>query len=110
MTELVVAMGIFTVAMIPLAFSFTQETRQCRALYHRAMATAVVDGEMEILVAGEWRAFQPGRHPYPVKSEAARQLPPGRFELTVGEKSLRLEWKPDKRGRGLAVAREAGIQ
>ncbi len=105
--DLLVAMAIIAVAMIPLSAGFMTEQKVLRAHYWHAVAMEIVDGEMEILVAGEWRALPEGTQAYPVKAGAAKNLPPGRFTLTRTGKSLRLEWTPDKGGSGGIVAREA---
>src|SRR5262245_5983576 len=52
-TECVIAMSILAVVMLPLAFSFLQETKLLRVYYHRAIALEIIDGEMEKLAAGE---------------------------------------------------------
>jgi hypothetical protein len=106
MADLVVAMAILVLAALPLAFAFEQETRLCRAYYHTAVAMEIVDGEMELLAAGEWRSFPEGQHPYTPTAASARNLPPGRFLLTRHAQSLELEWKPEKRGVGGRVVRE----
>lgn len=106
MTEAVVALAILALATVPMTFEFAKENQAARALYYRAVATEIVDGELEVLAAGAWRAFPSGTHPYKVRAEAARNLPPGDFRLTVTEERLRLEWIPQMRGDGGPVARE----
>jgi len=110
MVELVAALAILTAVMIPLAFGFAQETRLFKSYYERAVAMEIVDGEMEILAAGEWRAFKPGAQTYPVLAESVKNLPPGRFTLTLQGKRIRLEWAPEKPGHGSKVVREATIR
>jgi hypothetical protein len=110
MTEWVVALGIFTLACVPLAFEFLHEKYLCHAYYLRAAAMEIVDGEMELLAAGEWRAFRAGRQPYSVKAESATNLPPGEFVLTLTEDRLRLEWNPKTRNKGGAVVREVRLK
>ena len=109
-TELLVAMAILVVAFLPLAYSLTQETRLLRANYWRGVAMEIVDGEAEILAAGEWQAFPEGRHPYVVRAAAATNLPPGQFHLTRTGNRLRLEWKSDERRAIGAVVREILLQ
>jgi hypothetical protein len=109
-TEWVVAMGVFTLACLPLAFEFLRERDLCHAYYLRAAALEIVDGEMEMLAAGEWRAFKTGRQPYTVKAESATNLPPGEFVLTLTEDRLRLEWSPKVRRKGGAVVREVKLK
>jgi hypothetical protein len=104
--ELVVAMGILTAVMIPLGYSFSAEQKLCRAYYFQAIAMEIIDGEMEVLKAGQWRDFPEGMQSYKVEAAAARNLPPGSFVLSVGPSVLRLEWIPQKKGKGGTVWRE----
>jgi hypothetical protein len=104
--DLAIAMGILVLTMMPLAYSFSREARLFKASYCRAVAMEIVDGEMEILTRGEWRAFERGTHQYPVTADAARNLPDGEFILTVEAERLRLEWIPELKQRGGTVMRE----
>jgi hypothetical protein len=110
MTELVVAMALLLGALLPLAYSMASEKRLARASYQRAVAMEIVDGEMELLAAGEWRAFAPGSRDYHVHAAAATNLPSGRFLLTIDAAKLRLEWQPAVRGHGGSVAREVRMK
>ena len=94
MIELVVALAILTTAAIPLGLSFASDQRLCRGYYFHAVAMEIVDGEMETLAAGEWRTFKGGVQAYPVRAEAAKNLPAGQFMLTVQGRRLKLEWRP----------------
>jgi len=107
MIELVAALAIIVTVLIPLGFSFVEEQHVCRVFYWRAVAMETVDGEMEVLAAGDWRTFGEGEHPYVVHAESAKYLPPGKFTLTVHGSRLRLEWRPEKTRSGLPVVREA---
>ncbi|HWF19223.1 MAG TPA: hypothetical protein VG754_08145 [Verrucomicrobiae bacterium] len=109
-TELVVAMAVLVLAIIPLAFTYPQEEKLLRSSYQRAVAMEIVDGEMEILLAGEWRSFKEGAQPYTFRAQSATNLPPGRAELTVAGKHLRLDWQPAKKASGGEVVREADVK
>ena len=102
-TELLVAMALLIGVLAPVAYSFAAERRYARAAYQHAVAMEIVDGEMEVLAAGEWRSHLFGAHDYEVNAEAAANLPPGHFRLTIAEKKLTLEWSPDRRMPGLPV-------
>lgn len=104
--ELLVAMAILSGVVLPLAYSIAAERRYARALYQRAVAVEIVDGEMEVLAAGGWRAFTNGVTGYPVQAGAATNLPPGRFILTSTPQRLRLEWRPNVKQHGGPVVRE----
>ena len=107
MIELVVAMAIALTVILPLGYSFIRELRLCHVYYQRAAAMEIVDGEMEVLAAGEWRSFLEGTQPYEVHAKSAVNLPAGRFELTIFGRRLRLEWRPEERRYGGPIVREA---
>ena len=110
MVDLVVAMTILMVTIMPLGFAFARERRALRAEYFRAAADEIVDGETEILAAGDWKNFPDGAQAYTVHSRAAANLPAGHFQLTKTGNHLRLEWTPDQREGIGAVAREVNVK
>lgn len=110
MVELLVAMALITGVLLPLAYSLASERRLVRATYQRAVAMEIVDGEMEVLAAGGWRAFTPGIHEYPVDADAATNLPPGRFLLHVEAGKVMLEWQPSVKMHGGPVVRETTVR
>lgn len=110
MTEMVVAMALLIFALMPLAYSFAKEQRYLRSCYQRAVAMEFVDGEMEVLLAGEWRAFKVGVQPYQPHGVALTNLPPGKFELTIAGPRLRLEWLPEVKDHGGKIVREANVK
>ena len=110
MVELLVAIALLAGAVLPLAYSIASEKRYARALYQRAVAIEIVDGELEALAAGEWRAFTNGVQPYPVRAAALTNLPPGTFLLTLTDKNVRLEWRPAIKHHGGPVVREAKLK
>lgn len=107
MTELMIAMAILLVAIIPVGYSFVNEQKLARASYIRAVAMEIVDGELEVLAAGEWRHQPEGRQPFSARANSVLNLPKGGFVLTRKNDQLRLEWIPDVRDRGGSVWREA---
>ena len=110
MVELLVAMALVVAVLLPFAYSFAAERRIALASYQRAVAMEIVDGEMEVLVAGEWRSFTPGTQDYHVHAGAATNLPPGRITLTVQPGKVRLRWQPALKDHGGAVTREAIVK
>lgn len=110
MAELLVAIALLAIAVLPIGYSITSEKVLVRSYYERAVAMEIVDGEMEVLLAGEWRAFSPGTHDYAIHSEAATNLPPGKFMVTIESGKARLEWRPDKKHHGGPVVREVFVK
>ena len=107
MTELMIGIAILGIAVFPLAYSFAKEHQYLRSCYQRAVAMEIVDGEMELLLAGEWHAFTNGVHTLTSSAQSATNLPPGRLQLTVSGRNLRLEWLPTGKDQGGKVIREA---
>ena len=110
MIELLAAMTLLLAALVPLAYSVASEKRLARSSYQRAVAMEIVDGEIEVLAAGEWRAFAPGVHDYTFHAGAATNLPPGQFTLTIQTNLLRLEWHPALKHQGGSVVREVEVK
>ncbi len=108
--EMVIAMAILVFALLPLGFSINSDARLMRATYQRAVAMEIVDGEMEILAAGQWRNFSEGAHDYTVHAAAAANLPPGQFLLTRTGPHLRLEWASAKKQGIRPVVREVTVK
>lgn len=108
--ELLVAIAILVAVMLPVAYSFDAEKRLARTYYTHAVAMEIVDGEMEVLLAGEWRTFTTGTHPYQPKGQSLTNLPPGQFTVTVQTNKVRLEWQPAARQYGGPVVREAMVK
>ncbi len=107
--DLAFAMGLVVIALLPLASSIQKERQLCKALYYRAVAMSIVDGEAEILQSGEWRRFEPGKHPYAVNAAAAKNLPDGQFTLNRSDEAIELTWKPSRAGHGGRVERRFPI-
>ena len=110
MADLFVGMAILALAILPLAFTYAKESRLLRAEYFRGVAMEIVDGEMEVLAAGEGRGFPDGVQSYTVHAQAAATLPPGRFQLTKAGLRLRLEWASDQHLGIGPVVREATLK
>lgn len=104
--ELVVAIAILAAVLLPLGGAWFHEARMLRAYYRDAVAMEILDGEMEVLAAGEWRRFAEGHHELKPSAIAAKNLQPGKFLLTREIKLVRLEWLPE---RGRKMAREVKL-
>jgi len=110
MLDLFLAMAILALAILPVAYSYVKDTRALRAEYFRGVAMEIVDGEIEVLAAGEGRSFPEGSQPYLVHAGSAASLPAGRFLLTRTGPHLRLEWTSDQHQGIGPVVREAVLK
>jgi hypothetical protein len=110
LAEMVVAMAILTIAVLPVGFSLISDTKVFRATYQKAVAMEMVDGEMEILAAGAWRDLPEGSRPYTIHANALTNLPPGQFLLIRTGNHLRLEWTAAKHAGIGPIVREATVK
>lgn len=110
MVDLFVGMSILAIAILPLSFAYVKEARMLRAEYFHGVAMEIVDGEMEILAAGEGRNIPEGAQPYTVHARAAVSLPPGHFQLIRTGQRLRLEWAAAQRQGIRPVMREVTLK
>jgi hypothetical protein len=108
--EVIMAMTILIIAVLPLGLALNSDARLFRATYQKAVAMEIVDGEIEILAAGGWRDIPEGAHPYAVHANAAANLPPGQFLLTRDGNRLRLEWSATKKSGVGTIVREATVK
>jgi hypothetical protein len=104
--DLVIALAILVMALLPLAYSFVADQRAMRAAYERAAAMQLVDGEMELLAAGGWRDYPPGTNVITLTGNAAATLTTNRALLIIETNSIRLEWRTAKRA-SVGIIREA---
>ena len=113
--DLLVGLAILSLAIVPLGLAFARERQVLRLEYFDSVANEILDGEMEILAAGDWKSFPDGSQVYPVHSRAAGVLPPGHFQLIKTGHHLRLEWEAQRvkvspdHGLG-ALAREVTVK
>ena len=110
LSELIGAMLILTLAMMPIIVMLVKDQQTCRKYYFKAVAMEVVDGEMEVLRAGYWKEFEQGIHTYPTTANSATNLPDGELLLTLEAKKMRLEWKPKEENyRSVHIVREVDL-
>ena len=86
MVDLVVAMAILSLAIVPLGFSFARERQVLKIEYQRSVANEIVDGEMEILAAGDWKNFPDGAQAYHGPFARRRQPAAGTFSTDQNRK------------------------
>ena len=92
--DLLVAMVLLLVAVVPFGLGYLNSEKQMRQAYFRAVALELVDGEAEVLAAGLLHQFPEGLHDYSIQFGAVTNLPPGRFRLQrTGDNGV-LEWLP----------------
>jgi hypothetical protein len=92
--DLLAAVALLCVALLPLAYSFINDRRAIRDTYERAVAMQLLDGEMEILVAGAGRQYPLGTNELTLTGNAVTNLSSRHALLLVQPGKFRLEWHP----------------
>jgi hypothetical protein len=110
MIEGMVGIAILVIAVFPLAMWSVLDAKALHKTYQRAVASEMVDGEMEILAAGGWRGVVEGTNEYHASGKAGANLPEGKFQVIRRGDHVWLEWKALRKSGIGAVAREAVIK
>lgn len=103
--DVAVAITVLALVFIPLSVSSSGDLDLARRQYFEAVALQLIDGEMDVLLAGERRKYTPGEHQIKPVGEAVQNLPEGEFVLTVHDQKLTLAWVPTKRAKWSRVER-----
>ena len=103
--DVAVAITVLALVFIPLSISSSGDLDLARRQYFEAVALQLIDGEMDVLLAGERRKYTPGEYGITPVGEAVQNLPEGKFVLTVKQKQLTLAWVPTKRAKWGRVER-----
>ncbi len=60
--DVAVAITVLALVFIPLSVSSSGDLDLARRQYFEAVALQLIDGEMDVLLAGERRKYTPGEH------------------------------------------------
>jgi hypothetical protein len=104
--ELVVATALIVLVMIPVGYSVHQEHKLARALYYRAIATEIVDGECEWLRAGLWRQLKEGENELESPAASLVNIQPGALIAIRKDNKITVEWRPATKGKAGLIQRE----
>ncbi len=103
--DVAIALTVLTLVFIPLSVSSSGGLDLARRHYFEAVALQLIDGEMDVLLAGERRKYTLGEYGITPVGEAVQNLPEGKFVLTVKQKQLTLTWVPTKQAKWGRVER-----
>ena len=92
--DVAVAITVLALVFIPLSVSSSGDLDLARRQYFEAVALQLIDGEIDVLLAGERRKYTPGEHQIKPVGEAVQNLPEGEFVLSVQDEKLTLAWMP----------------
>lgn len=108
--DMAIAAAILSLGLIPLAYSVLGERQLLRATYYRATLAELVDGEAEVLAAGEARSLTEGAESYNLRAAVGQELPAGKFQITKTGHHVRLEWLPQQKTGIGPVVREFDLK
>ncbi len=103
--DVAVAITVLALVFIPLSVSSSGDLDLARRQYFEAVALQLIDGEMDVLLAGERQKYTTGEHRITPVGESVQNLPEGEFVLTVHDQKLTLAWVPTKRAKWGRVER-----
>ena len=94
--DVAIALMVLALVFIPLSVSSSGGLDLARRHYFEAVALQLIDGEMDVLLAGERRKYTTGEHRIKPVGESVQNLPAGEFVLSVQDEKLTLAWMPKK--------------
>ena len=103
--DVAVAITVLALVFIPLSISSSGDLDLARRHYFEAVALQLIDGEMDVLLAGERQKYTTGEYRITPVGESVQNLPEGEFVLTVHDQKLTLAWVPTKRAKWGRVER-----
>ena len=97
--DVAIALTVLALVFIPLSVSSSGGLDLARRHYFEAVALQLIDGEMDVLLAGERQKYTTGEHRIKPVGDAVQNLPEGKFVLTVQDEKLTMAWVPTKRAK-----------
>ena len=104
------AVSILMLLFIPFGVTSSGKLDLARRQHFEAVALQMIDGELDVLLAGERQKYPLGEHKITPPGEAVKTLPVGEFILIVKEKQLFLAWVPEKEAKWGRVEREVTLK
>ena len=108
--DVALAVSILLLVFIPFSVTSSSKLDLARRQHFEAVALQMIDGELDVLMAGEWQKFSPGEHKITPPGEAVKTLPVGEFILVVKENQLSIAWVPEKEAKWGRVEREVTLK
>ena len=108
--DIALAIVILGLIFIPLSVTSSAKLDLARRHHFKAVALNLIDGEIDVLLAGEIKKYKPGESLITPPGEAVGSLPKGEFILTLNDKIFKLEWVPEKSTKWGRVQREVNLK
>ncbi len=108
--DVMVAIVILMLVFIPLTVTSSSKLDLARRHHVEAVVLQLIDGEIDVLLAGEHEKYNFGEHRITPAGEAAEDLPKGDFILTLKKKQLSLVWIPVKQAKWGRIDREVNLK
>tara|TARA_B100000029_G_scaffold500435_1_gene572192 strand:+ start:277 stop:657 length:381 start_codon:yes stop_codon:yes gene_type:complete len=108
--DVAVAIVILMLVFIPLTVTSSSKLDLARRHHVEAVVLQLIDGEIDVLLAGELKKYKAGEQRITPAGEAAEDLPKGEFILTLKEKQLSLAWVPVKLAKWGRIERAVNLK
>lgn len=108
--DLAVALLLLTVALLPLAYSFASQRRLLQAEMDRAAVVQLVDGELELLLAGPWKNLPDGSSTIVLRTNGMARAVAGTCVVMKQGRALKIEWTPQAHSGVGRVVREGAAR
>ena len=108
--DVAVAIVILMLVFIPLTVTSSSKLDLARRHHVEAVVLHLIDGEIDVLLAGEKEKYNFGEHRINPAGEAAEDLPKGDFILTLKKNQLSLVWIPVKPAKWGRIERKVNLK
>ena len=108
--DVALAVSILLLVFIPFSVTSSSKLDLARRQHFKAVALQMIDGELDVLMAGERQKYIPGEHKITPPGEAVKTQPVGEFILTVQENPRTIAWVPEKEAKWGRVEREVTLK
>jgi len=105
-----VAIAILMLVFIPLTVTSSSKLDLARRHHVEAVVLQLIDGEIDVILAGEREKYNFGEHRITPAGEAAEDLPKGDFILTLKKNQLSLVWIPVKPAKWGRIERKVNLK
>ena len=108
--DLMLAVSILMLLFIPFGVTSSGKLDLARRQHFEAVALQMIDGELDVLLAGERQKYPLGEHKITPPGAAVKTLPVGEYILVVKENQLSIAWVPEKEAKWGRVEREVTLK
>ena len=103
--EAILALALTAAVLLPISGIVVSQRRIASDLTRHLTMIELVDGEMELIAAGDWVRYPEGTHSVPLPSPEGFVPPVGELTLVRQGREFSLAWRPANRWIGGGIER-----